>query len=124
MNDNKNFPLSYSVRFATFSRNIMEGSKTSAIRIISKNRLPLLSTKPFWLPHTEKDWHGKPAVITSAFSRLFALIFLISFFINSVSGKLCSYVLHALGSFSFAQTISNPVCLNPKSIPLIPEINF
>ena len=43
------------------------------------------------------------------------------FSIKTFYSKLALYVTAASLSISFAQTISNPACLKPKSIPPIPE---
>ena len=54
-------PLSCFNRCLTFSRIKAFGFLFSKIFTISKNRVPLASSKPFLKPAWEKGWHGKPA---------------------------------------------------------------
>ena len=88
--------------------------------IISKNKFPLGSSNPWRRPTDEKAWQGKPAVKISNLGISFVEISFISPSTRYSSPKFNLYVLQACLSISFAQTISQPACSNPKSIPPIP----
>ena len=74
----KVLPSSCSIKLGTFSRKTIFGRLQSTMRVISKNKLPLLSSNPRCLPAIEKGWQGKPPANTSKSSILSALTLRIS----------------------------------------------
>ena len=54
-------PLSWYNNWETFSKIKALGFLLFKIFAISKNKVPLVSLKPFCFPAIENAWHGKPA---------------------------------------------------------------
>ncbi|WP_443717859.1 hypothetical protein [Ruminococcus sp.] len=71
-------PESWLSRPGTFSRKRYLGFLTAAIRAISKNSVPLISSNPFLAPAIEKDCQGNPPTRRSKSGNCSGTIFLAS----------------------------------------------
>ncbi|GAA7322698.1 hypothetical protein HpM116_10660 [Helicobacter pylori] len=74
----KVFPLSCVRSPGTFSSKNLLGFLANKKRMISKNKVPLVSSSPRRFPALEKGWQGKPANNTSKLGISFVLICVIS----------------------------------------------
>ena len=86
----KVLPLLWLIKPFTFSRIKTFGFFSFKILTISKNKVPLVSSKPFLLPAILNGWHGNPAQRISWFGIFFADNFFIS--INGYSLVTLTYV--------------------------------
>mmetsp|Transcript_8114 Transcript_8114/g.20826 ORF Transcript_8114/g.20826 Transcript_8114/m.20826 type:complete len:327 (+) Transcript_8114:251-1231(+) len=102
----------------TFSRMSALGRHLRATRTISKKSCPRWSSSPGCWPHTEKGWHGKPAVrmscgpIDSSASPVMSPA--------GTSAWLREYMRRAIGSTSDAKTQSPPRGSRPQRKPPMP----
>ena len=70
----KVFPLSWIFSPLTFSRKKAFGRFLLMISATSKNKVPLVSSKPLRLPAKENAWQGNPAHRTSKSSGMYDLV--------------------------------------------------
>ena len=125
----KVWPLSWLLRFFTFSKRNALGLWCSRILAISKNKVPwILQSKPcdlpseFFLltPARLKGWHGNPASKTSCLGIDFVSTSLISPANLCSVWKLALYVSWANLSISLVKTQLPPIDSNPFLKPPIP----
>ena len=123
------FPLSWLLRFFTFSRSNTGGRFASTMSVIVKKRLPCFSSSKPWArfndcfldtPAIENGWQGNPASRMSCFG-IFCVSTLRISPANSWSiSKFDSYVFLAKLSISLVKTHLPPIDSKPFLKPPIP----